>query len=343
MTSDASVVVCKNPGRWDAFDMHLQIIVCVAITLLAGLLYLALRNTSRSSRSVRSRLQVHQQCPTIVNHLPWGLDRIEQIYRATNEARLMELFLFHFNDRGTTLEHTFLGVRSFGTIDPRNLEAMLNSKFDDWSLGAREQALRPLLGTGIFMLSGESWKHARAVFRPQFAIHEYEDTTLFAEPLDRLLSSLPRAGVIDLQPHLLDFTLDVALRHLCGTSMSKIPTHSWLEFARSFNLAQDFVGQRMRLPGVYWLISGRRCRQACTTAYGMVDQIIAKSSVAYRPGENVSRSSGGPLLHRLINAYQDRDVLRSHVMNILVASRDTTACLISWTLYVTLVDECVCT
>lgn len=43
----------------------------------------------------------------------------------------MELFLFHFEDMGTTLEQKFLGTRALGTIDPRNLEAMLGgSRFD---------------------------------------------------------------------------------------------------------------------------------------------------------------------------------------------------------------------
>ena len=42
----------------------------------------------------------------------------------------MELFLFHFEDVGNTLEQKFLGTPAFGTIDPKNLEAMLSSKFE---------------------------------------------------------------------------------------------------------------------------------------------------------------------------------------------------------------------
>ena len=41
----------------------------------------------------------------------------------------MELFLFHFQDVGSTLEQKFLGTPAYGTIEPRNLEAMLSTNF----------------------------------------------------------------------------------------------------------------------------------------------------------------------------------------------------------------------
>ena len=43
----------------------------------------------------------------------------------------MELFLFHFRSWGTTLEQVFLGIQAFGTIEPRNLEAILSTNFQD--------------------------------------------------------------------------------------------------------------------------------------------------------------------------------------------------------------------
>ena len=42
----------------------------------------------------------------------------------------MELFLFHFQDVGNTLEQKFLGTPAFATIDPKNLEAMFLSRFN---------------------------------------------------------------------------------------------------------------------------------------------------------------------------------------------------------------------
>lgn len=67
--------------------------------------------------------------PRLQNQRPLGLDRLEQIFRAESEPRLMELFLFHFRQTGYTLKQVFLLIPAFGTVDPANLKAMLSSKF----------------------------------------------------------------------------------------------------------------------------------------------------------------------------------------------------------------------
>ena len=70
------------------------------------------------------------QAPTrLQNQRPFGVDRLEQIFRADAESRLMELFLFHFRLWGNTLEQVFLGTKAFGTIEPANLEAILSTNF----------------------------------------------------------------------------------------------------------------------------------------------------------------------------------------------------------------------
>jgi hypothetical protein len=72
----------------------------------------------------------HHGCrppPRLHNQWPFGLDRLGQIFRADAESRLMELFLFHFRQTGSTLEQRFLGVKAYGTIEPANLEAILST------------------------------------------------------------------------------------------------------------------------------------------------------------------------------------------------------------------------
>jgi len=67
--------------------------------------------------------------PRLRNGWPWGIDRLLQIFDADRNSRLMELFLFHFQDVGNTLEQVFLGTPAFGTIEPRNLQAILSTQF----------------------------------------------------------------------------------------------------------------------------------------------------------------------------------------------------------------------
>ena len=67
--------------------------------------------------------------PRIQNQRPWGLDRLEQIFRGDRESRLMELFMFHFRQTGNTVEQVFIGTTAFDTIEPANLEALLSTNF----------------------------------------------------------------------------------------------------------------------------------------------------------------------------------------------------------------------
>jgi hypothetical protein len=83
------------------------------------------------SKADEALAQLHGCLPPkrLQNQRPFGVDRLEQIFRADGESRLMELFLFHFRQTGSTLEQVFLGTKAFGTIEPANLEAILSTNF----------------------------------------------------------------------------------------------------------------------------------------------------------------------------------------------------------------------
>lgn len=99
--------------------------------------------------------------PGLLSQRPLGLDRLEQIFRADDEYRLMELFLFYFRLWGTTLGQVFLSTRAFGTIEPRNLKIIPSTDFQDWSLGLRRNVMFPFFGDGIFTQEGHDWKRSR--------------------------------------------------------------------------------------------------------------------------------------------------------------------------------------
>lgn len=274
-----------------------------------------------------------QSPPRLLNQRPWGIDRLEQIFRADAESRLMELFLFHFRLWGTTLEQVFLGTQAFGTIEPRNLEAILSSKFDDWSLGLRDQVMDPLFGSGIFTQNGDLWKASRALLRPQFTYSQYENCEVFRGATDSLLENLAHQDVVDLQPHAFALTLDVTTAFLFGDSvgsLTKTAGKDAADFAAAFNTAQDFVAKRMRLQDLYWLVGGSKFRQACATVHSFADRIIDKNLSADRTED---RKGKYIFLDSLADACPDRRILRSQIINVLIAGRDTTACLIVWTFF----------
>ncbi|KAI9695122.1 MAG: hypothetical protein M1820_008890 [Bogoriella megaspora] len=272
------------------------------------------------------------QAPTrLQNQRPFGVDRLEQIFRADAESRLMELFLFHFRLWGNTLEQIFLGTKAFGTIEPANIEAILSTSFNDFGTGPRRVITIPMFGDGIFTQEGAAWKRSRDLIRPQFIHKHYEDLRIFRQAVDDLIDNVSSGGVIDLQPLFFRLTLDTTTSFVFGESVRslKAPESAGEQtFAEAFNTAQQYVMKRFRLLDLYWLIGGRKFRQACDDVTRFADQIIERN--LSREVEASQSKDDYDFLHSVAGSTQDRAAVRGQAINILVAGRDTTACLLSW-------------
>ncbi|CAG7995913.1 unnamed protein product [Penicillium salamii] len=278
------------------------------------------------------------RAPRLRNWWPLGIDRLIQIWTADYEQRLMDLFHFHFTDVGTTLEQKFLGTIAYGTTEPRNLEAMMSSKLDDFDFGLRRQIFFPLLGDGIFTQEGSSWKHSRDLLRPQFAKQQYRDMEIFRPHVDNLLDHIrANEGDIDLQPLFFNLTLDTTTELLFGKSVYSLKEDDnsrGARFANEFDVAQNYVIQRFRLLDLYWLIGGRKFQRSCTAVHEFVDGIIEERS--QKPEEDTAKSDRYLFFDAIANDPKhscDRKALRAQLVNMLLAGRDTTACLLSWTFF----------
>lgn len=108
--------------------MRLSILVLAGFTVFVGLVvqYIFQRKKRAEDEAISQRYGC-QPAPRLQNQRPFGVDRLEQIFRADAESRLMELFLFHFRQTGSTLEQKFLGTKAYGTIEPANLEAIFST------------------------------------------------------------------------------------------------------------------------------------------------------------------------------------------------------------------------
>ena len=198
--------------------------------------------------------------------------------------------------------------------------------------GLRRQIFFPLLGDGIFTQDGPSWKHSRDLLRPQFSYQQYKDLTIFKEHIENLIALLPGNGEqIDLQPLFFRFTLDTTSAFLFGQSTYTLKegrSTSGMDFAKSFDTAQDYVVKRFRLLDLYWLIGGPKFSHACTSAHQFIDGIIhtrrAESASQHEKSENYV------FFDNIAAEFANDEALRGQLLNILLAGRDTTACLLSW-------------
>ncbi|KAL8781831.1 MAG: hypothetical protein Q9213_005833 [Squamulea squamosa] len=200
-------------------------------------------------------------------------------------------------------------------------------------MGPRRKVMFPFFGDGIFTQEGDAWKHSWELLRPQFAHKQYDDLELFREVVDNLMRVLPEKGMVDLQPLFFRLTLDTTTAFLFGDSVDSLRASNTAGesiFASAFNTAQDFLAKRMRLQDLYWLVGGRSFTAACKEVHRFADQIIDRNLSRDKEGRN---SGKYVFLDFLEKHTATRTELRSQIINILVAGRDTTACLLSWTFF----------
>ncbi|MCJ1309137.1 hypothetical protein MMC25_002792 [Agyrium rufum] len=205
-------------------------------------------------------------------------------------------------------------------------------------MGPRRKITFPMFGDGIFTQEGEAWRHSRELLRPQFLHRQYDDLEVFRGNVDNLLEAISHAqegGEVDLQPLFFRLTLDVTTAFLLGESVQSLiePKAATEEsFAASFNTAQDYVAKRFRLQDLYWLIGGKKFQDACDRVHHFADQIIERS-LAGTSNKSETDRMGEYVFIQAVAGEMDRTALRSQIINILVAGRDTSACLLSWAIF----------
>ena len=280
-----------------------------------------------------------QSAAILQGEWPFSTDLLLEVAKADNARQILHFFISVLKRAGPTHYQWAIGTRSINTIDPENLEAMLSTQFEEFSLGVREQNFRPLLGHGIFTQNGTDWKHSRNLLRPIFNHQRSEYFGHIRRAVDDLLTRIQedtRDGVVDLQPLFFLLTLDVTTAAILGRSTNGLRDRGGqigLRFASAFDTGQHYLATRGRLGDLYWLIGGKKFKAACEFVHSFVDEIVAKALAEFTPSDgDGGRKEGYLFIDALISQTRDARVIRDQLVNVLLAGRDTTACLLSWTL-----------
>ncbi|PFH63112.1 hypothetical protein XA68_17756 [Ophiocordyceps unilateralis] len=233
------------------------------------------------------------------------------------------------------------------TVDPQNIKTMLALKFKDFGLGVnRTDNFRPLLGDGIFAANGQKWEHSRALLRPQFVRSQVSDLDLEESHVQALLTVLERSRqtdgwseFVDLQPLFFRLTLDSATEFLFGESVNSQlgATERHARFARAFDKSQDTLSLGARLGVKYWLVHNAEFRRNVAEVHGWVDRFVKMAIDRGCDGDEKTAGAKYVFLHALSRETQDPNELRSQLLNILLAARDTTASTLSW-FFLTMAD-----
>jgi cytochrome P450 len=209
-----------------------------------------------------------------------------------------------------------------------------------YGLGARRPTFSPLLGDGIFTQDAAPWKHSRDMLRPLFSLNRANIFTQVEEHTEHLVNCIPNNAVVDLQPLFFQFTFDTTTFLLFGKSMNSLQATSSQDtsntretkFSEAFRISQDFLFRRGRLGDQYWLIDGKEFRKHCSIVHQFIDEAVTEAlSVKYQDEKADDVHS---FLDALIQETRDPKVLRDQLLNVMLAGRDTTACCLTWILYI---------
>ena len=205
----------------------------------------------------------------------------------------------------------------------------------DYGLGSRSDGLFRFLGEGIFTQDGDKWRHSRELLRRPFTRIHYQTLEGFNEHLDDMISALSasaKKGVtVDLQPLFFRFTLATTTALIFGQPVKSIDGEEQNSFSNSFDYASMISGLRIRLAEFYFLYTTSRFKKACDDvrkyAFEFVDRALAETS-----NVKESRYDKNAFIQDLYDEMKDPELVRDQLVHVLIAGRDTTACLLSWTL-----------
>ncbi|KAH7090760.1 putative P450 monooxygenase [Paraphoma chrysanthemicola] len=316
----------------------------VVVSLLS--IYIARRiyweATTGSRRRAISKRKGALPCPPRTSNLPsflptFGIDFFIGHLKAIKQKRLLEKWQQDLiNANAHTITFSFFGKQLFLTEDPEVVKTILATEFDTWSLGQeRIKQMSEFLGLGIFTNEGAAWKHSREMLRPCFERHQVADISHFAKHLDRFISLLPTDGTtVDLQPLFHELTLDIATEFLFGRSTDSLKreekTKDVAEFVDAFEYCSNPLSSEQYAKWGYIgpLLPDKKRKTSAQNIKDFVDNIVDEE-LAAKSTDPDAKHTRYIFLDELLSATSDRTTIRSELLNILLAGRDTTAALLS--------------
>ncbi|CAK4032293.1 Cytochrome P450 52A12 [Lecanosticta acicola] len=249
----------------------------------------------------------------------------------------------------STFSYNVLGQTIFFTCDPKNIQAMLATQFQDFDIGATRRAiLIETLGDGIFAQDGKKWEHSRAMLRPNFVREQISDLEMEERHVKNLMHVLPvRSGdgwteFTEIQTLFFRLTIDTATDFLFGDSvLSQIAEADQTTsqprderaFSGNFDSAQLHMAKKFRLVDMHWLYNPKEYKANRTVINDFVNHYVdlaLQKGLTSKTSPDDEKKGHYVFLEALAQQTSDPVELHAQLLNILLAGRDTTSSLLSW-------------
>lgn len=284
-------------------------------------------------------------CPV---RLPFLENTFQIIWNYQNIYDYLVEQTLYFKEKTWVLKNKFDDL-FYVICSPKNVEHVLKENFDNYVKGDNFRTrLEPFLGNGIFTADGSNWLKQRKTASNIFSVGNFREffIEVFKEESKKVLQILEnfaeREEPIDVHDIFHRFTLESFAKIAFGQNLGILDeflngNKTPVEFANAFDQISYIVTKRFYQPfwGITELIDGSRWKiytyQKIIKSYAM--KVITERRM------DPDREQYCDLLSRFMNtkledgSYYSDEELIFIVLNLLIAGRDTTAELLSWTFY----------
>ncbi|GLJ31564.1 hypothetical protein SUGI_0633310 [Cryptomeria japonica] len=253
-----------------------------------------------------------------------------------------------------TITFQRLGTKVVITADPRNVEHLLKTRFENYPKGNYFMLrLHDLLGSGIFNADGEAWKLQRRVASYEFGTNSLRDfitESVQGEITQRLLPLLRKAAAtkqsgLDMQDVFQRFAFDNICKVAFGMDPGCLDISLPLsEFAESFEVATNLSLKRFTDPLPFlWMLkrmfnvgSEKRLRQAIHIIHNFAQDVIDARKKEIFHSRGAQRQD---LLSRFLFTHESAVAagkasyvfsVRDIVISFILAGRDSTSAALTW-------------
>jgi cytochrome P450 len=252
-------------------------------------------------------------------HWLWG-------HVAELRGDMLEFFTHCAREHGDVVWLRFVRRKAILVSHPELIEQVLVHESRNFTKNFALRFLRPVLGQGLLLNEGSSWKRQRQLMQPSFQRDRVEAFgPLIVEETQRLCDSWRENAAIDLHGEMVKLTLSVAAKALLGVELEsdyETVCRAQLAILSHFrHRCESFLRAPLWLPTA----SNHRMNEAVRDLRQVIDRIV-------RQRRNLPHAAGDDVLTKLLHA-RDQDngqgmtdeQLRDETMTLLMAGHETTA------------------
>lgn len=231
---------------------------------------------------------------------------------------------------GRAVAFEIFGIPYIAFFDPEAVETILVTRHAEFSKDLFTRDIRRVLGTGLLTSEGDLWRRRRKLAAPAFQRREIAS---YAEVMTNCARDFalrhPENQVFDVHSAMMHLTLDILVRSLFGTQISRASeVHDLLEA-----LMTDYIpwreALRVALPEWVPVPSRRRLAKISSRLDEILHELIEEKK--RHPG------TGNDLLTRLMHVQDEAGnlsdaALRDEAMTLFLAGHETTALALTYVL-----------